>query len=282
MAKLRADQLLVDRGLAESRDAGAGADHGRAGVCRRRARSTSRGSRSPTTSTLDVRGRDHPWVSRGGIKLAHGARSFRLGRDRRGGDRRRLVDRRLHRCAAARAARRASMRSTAAPTSSRGSCAQDERVIVHEQTSARILTAAHIPEPVDLIVCDASFIGLAKVLDVPLGFAAPRRAAGRAGQAAVRGGARRGRQGRGGARSGRPCSASATRWPPGSTAQGLAGRRAWSKARSPAPRAMSSFCLPRGADPRLGAVWRGTPVIARCCFRTVRMVSGIRRTRAGA
>src|SRR3546814_18890732 len=48
---------------------------------------------------------------------------------------------------------------------------QDERVIVHEQTSARILTPAHIPEPLDLIVCDASFIGLAKVLEVQLGFA---------------------------------------------------------------------------------------------------------------
>ena len=48
---------------------------------------------------------------------------------------------------------------------------QDARVVVHEQTSARILTAAHIPERVDLIVCDASFIGLTKVLEVPLGFA---------------------------------------------------------------------------------------------------------------
>ena len=46
-------------------------------------------------------------------------------------------------------------------------------MIVHEQTSARILTDAHIPEPVDLIVCDASFIGLAKVLEVPLRFARP-------------------------------------------------------------------------------------------------------------
>jgi 23S rRNA (cytidine1920-2'-O)/16S rRNA (cytidine1409-2'-O)-methyltransferase len=53
---------------------------------------------------------------------------------------------------------------------------QDPRVAVLEQTSARILTAEHIPEPVNLIVCDASFIGLAKVLDRPLGFArAPAR-----------------------------------------------------------------------------------------------------------
>jgi 23S rRNA (cytidine1920-2'-O)/16S rRNA (cytidine1409-2'-O)-methyltransferase len=45
--------------------------------------------------------------------------------------------------------------------------------VVLEQLSARLLTTAHIPEPVDLIVCDASFIGLAKVLEVPLGFAGP-------------------------------------------------------------------------------------------------------------
>jgi 23S rRNA (cytidine1920-2'-O)/16S rRNA (cytidine1409-2'-O)-methyltransferase len=50
---------------------------------------------------------------------------------------------------------------------------QDERVIVHEQTSARILTEAHITEPVDLIVCDASFISLAKVLERPMSFAKP-------------------------------------------------------------------------------------------------------------
>ena len=50
---------------------------------------------------------------------------------------------------------------------------QDERVIVHEQTSARVLTDSHVPEPIDLIVCDASFIALAKVLDVPMRFARP-------------------------------------------------------------------------------------------------------------
>jgi 23S rRNA (cytidine1920-2'-O)/16S rRNA (cytidine1409-2'-O)-methyltransferase len=49
---------------------------------------------------------------------------------------------------------------------------QDVRVVVLEQTSARILTPAHIPETIDLIVCDASFIGLAKVLERPLSFAA--------------------------------------------------------------------------------------------------------------
>jgi 23S rRNA (cytidine1920-2'-O)/16S rRNA (cytidine1409-2'-O)-methyltransferase len=50
---------------------------------------------------------------------------------------------------------------------------QDPRVIVHEKTNARYLTEAIVTEPVDLIVCDASFIGLAKVLDTALGFAKP-------------------------------------------------------------------------------------------------------------
>ena len=48
---------------------------------------------------------------------------------------------------------------------------QDARVAVHEQTSARTLTEAEIDRPVDIIVCDASFIRLSAVLPVPLGFA---------------------------------------------------------------------------------------------------------------
>jgi 23S rRNA (cytidine1920-2'-O)/16S rRNA (cytidine1409-2'-O)-methyltransferase len=49
----------------------------------------------------------------------------------------------------------------------------DPRVEVLERTNARHLTAAEIPEPVDLIVCDASFISLEKVLATPLSFAKP-------------------------------------------------------------------------------------------------------------
>ena len=50
---------------------------------------------------------------------------------------------------------------------------QDSRVVVHEQTNARILDGTIVPEPVDIIVCDASFIGLAKVLEAPLKLARP-------------------------------------------------------------------------------------------------------------
>jgi 23S rRNA (cytidine1920-2'-O)/16S rRNA (cytidine1409-2'-O)-methyltransferase len=50
---------------------------------------------------------------------------------------------------------------------------QDPRVIVHEQTNARSLDNKIVPEPVDVIVCDASFIGLGKVLEAPLKLAKP-------------------------------------------------------------------------------------------------------------
>ena len=49
----------------------------------------------------------------------------------------------------------------------------DPRVVVLERTNARHLTRAQIPEPVDLIVCDASFIGLRRVLPAALALAAP-------------------------------------------------------------------------------------------------------------
>ncbi len=51
---------------------------------------------------------------------------------------------------------------------------QDPRVVVHEGVNARYLTRAEIPEPIDLITCDASFIGLATVLPAPLSLAADR------------------------------------------------------------------------------------------------------------
>ena len=169
MAKFRADQILVDRGLAESRTrAQALIMAGLVFVGDRKI--DKPGQQLAGDVVLDVRGRDHPWVSRGGIKLAHGLDHFGwevtgavaidVGSSTGG-----FTDVLLTRGAARVYAVDSGTNQLA------WKLRQDERVIVHEQTSARILTAAHIPEPVDLIVCDASFIGLAKVLDVPLTFA---------------------------------------------------------------------------------------------------------------
>lgn len=171
MPKIRIDQLLVDRGLAESRTrAQALVMAGLVFVGERKI--DKAGQQVPDDAAVDVRGRDHPWVSRGGIKLAHGLDHFGwdvggavaidVGSSTGG-----FTDVLLQRGAARVYAVDSGTNQLA------WKLRQDPRVIVHEQTSARVLTPANIPEPIDLIVCDASFIGLAKVLDVPLGFARP-------------------------------------------------------------------------------------------------------------
>jgi 23S rRNA (cytidine1920-2'-O)/16S rRNA (cytidine1409-2'-O)-methyltransferase len=171
MTKIRVDQLLVERGLVESRARAQAlilAGHVYSGE----RKVDKAGQQVAVDVPLDVRGRDHPWVSRGGIKLAHGLEHFGwdvsgavaidVGSSTGG-----FTDVLLSMGAARVYAVDSGTNQLA------WKLRQDARVIVHEQTSARILTAAHIPEPVDLIVCDASFIGLAKVLERPLSFAAP-------------------------------------------------------------------------------------------------------------
>ncbi|MET0245925.1 MAG: TlyA family RNA methyltransferase [Sphingomonas sp.] len=169
MAKTRADQMLVTRGLAESKTRAQALIM--AGLVFAGTRKVDKpGQAFADDVVLDVRGRDHPWVSRGGIKLAHGLDHFGwnvadavaidVGSSTGG-----FTDVLLTRGAARVYAVDSGTNQLA------WKLRQDPRVIVHEQTSARILTAAHIPEPVDLIVCDASFIGLAKVLERPMDFA---------------------------------------------------------------------------------------------------------------
>lgn len=121
---------------------------------------------------LTVKGRDHPWVSRGGVKLAHGLDHFGwdvagvvaidVGSSTGG-----FTDVLLTRGAARVYAVDSGTNQLA------WKLREDRRVIVLEQTNARYLTDVQVPEPVDMIVCDASFIGLAKVLTRPLDFAGP-------------------------------------------------------------------------------------------------------------
>ncbi len=121
------------------------------------------------TSPLEVRGQDHPWVSRGGLKLAHGLRHFALSAAdlvcldigaSTGGFTDVLLSegaKRVH-----------------AVDVGHGQLAwrlrNDARVVVHERTNARHMAEI---EPVDALVCDASFIGLATVLARPVTFCRP-------------------------------------------------------------------------------------------------------------
>ena len=240
-----ADQLLVARGLAESRTRAqalimAGA------VFSGEQKIAKAGDMLAEDAPLEVEGQDHPWVSRGGIKLDHGLTHFGfdvtgavaldVGSSTGG-----FTDVLLSRGAAKVYAVDVGTNQLA------WKLRQDPRVIVHEQTNARNLDASIVPEPVDIVVCDASFIGLAKVLDAPLGLAKPGREAGRAGQAAVRGRARGSRQGRGGPRPRRP-PARLRRGRGLGRIAGLARARRRPKARSPGPKAMSNSCWERSRN----------------------------------
>lgn len=167
--KIRLDQLIVDRGLADSKTRAQAlvmAGHVFVGDVK----AAKPGQQIGVDTEISVKGSDHPWVSRGGIKLAHALETFGIDvagmvaidvGSSTGG----FTDVLLTNGAA----------KVFAVDSGTNQLAwklrQDDRVIVHEQTSARILTEVHIPEKVDIIVCDASFIGLAKVLERPLSFA---------------------------------------------------------------------------------------------------------------
>ena len=171
-AKRRADQLLVEQGLAESRTKAQALILAGLVNCGER-RVDKPGEQLAAGVALALKGRDHPWVSRGGVKLAHALDHFRIAVEGHvaldigastGGFTEVLL---------LRGARR-----VYAVDVGHGQLAwklrQDPRVIVLERLNARYLTRANIPEPIDLITCDASFIGLSTVLPAPFGLAAEK------------------------------------------------------------------------------------------------------------
>ena len=171
MSKQRVDKLLVDRGLVETR-AKAQALIMAGKVYSGDRRVAKAGDTLPEDAPLELKGQDHPWVSRGGQKLAHALAEFSLdpkdvvaidvGASTGG-----FTDVLLTHDAA----------KVYAVDVGHGQLAwklrNDPRVVVLERTNARHLTAQHIPEPVDWIVCDASFIGLETVLPAALALAKP-------------------------------------------------------------------------------------------------------------
>lgn len=170
-SRRRLDQLLVERGLAESRTRAQALVM--AGLVFSGERRLDKpGSMTAADAPLEVRGRDHPWVSRGGVKLAaaldalaidpQGAICLDVGASTGG-----FTDVLLSRGAA---------RVYAVDVGS-GQLAwklrTDPRVVVLERTNIRELIASDVPEPVDLVVCDVSFIGLALALPPAMALTRP-------------------------------------------------------------------------------------------------------------
>ncbi len=168
--KLRLDQALVERGLAESR-AKAQAAIMAGLVFSGERRLDKPGHPVAADLALELRGKPHPWVSRGGIKLKHALDFFGLDPAGRtcldiGASTGGFTDVLLQHGAA----------KVYAVDVGEGQLdwrlRNDARVVVLEKTNARHLDAALVPETIGAVVCDASFIGLETVLPAPLALAA--------------------------------------------------------------------------------------------------------------
>jgi len=171
LAKERADKLLVDRGLAPTRA------RGQAMILAGQVYSGTKridkaGDLLAGDADLNVKGADHPWVSRGGLKLVHGLDHFGLDPTGRiaidvGASTGGFTDVLLTRGAV----------KVYAVDVGHGQLAwklrNDPRVVVLERTNARRLDRTQIPEPATVVVCDASFIGLETVLPAALALTAP-------------------------------------------------------------------------------------------------------------
>ena len=169
--KRRIDAILLERGLVDSR-AKAQALILAGTVWSGDRRLDKPGATLADDAPIEVRGREHPWVSRGGIKLAHALDHFGIDPTGKvaldiGASTGGFTDVLLTRGAA----------RVYAVDVGHGQLdwklRQDARVIVRERVNARYLTVREVPEPPDLVVCDASFIGLETVLPPALALAAP-------------------------------------------------------------------------------------------------------------
>jgi len=116
---------------------------------------------------IELKGEDHPWVSRGGVKLEHGIKAFRLD----------VLDSVCLDIGASTGGfthvllKNGAQRIYAVDVG-HGQLAweirNNDRVVVIERFNARYLTLNEIPEKIDFICCDASFIGLKTILPAAL------------------------------------------------------------------------------------------------------------------
>jgi len=127
------------------------------------------GQQVPIGSNIEIKGKKHPWVSRGGLKLEKAIIEFNLNCNSiialdigasTGGFTDVLLTKGAERVYAV----------DVGHGQLDWKLRQDSRVIVKEKTNARYLSNDIIKEPLDAIVCDASFISLKKILPAGLSF----------------------------------------------------------------------------------------------------------------
>ncbi len=170
--KIRADQAVVGQGLAASRTrAQALILAGK--VLANDTRIDKAGQMIAKDAMLRLKGKDHPWVSRGGLKLAHGLDYFEI--DAAGSV---VIDVGASTGGFTDVVLTAGAKKVYAVDVGHGQLdwklRNDKRVVVMERTNARHLTRDDIADEIDLIVCDASFISLKTVLPGAMSLAAAK------------------------------------------------------------------------------------------------------------
>jgi len=169
--KLRADDAMVKQGLAPSKSRAAALIL--AGAVFSGEEKIKKAGQFVTEGTvLSLKEKDHPWVSRGGMKLAHGLKEFKISLENQivmdvGSSTGGFTD----------VALKAGVKKVYAVDVGKGQLdwglRQDDRVVVMEGVNARYLALKNFPEAVDAIVCDASFISLKTLLPGPLSLLKP-------------------------------------------------------------------------------------------------------------
>ena len=162
MPKVRADVLLTQRGLAPS-TARAQALILAGKVFTQGRRVEKSGETLDEGAPLDVREPDHPYVSRGGVKLEGALDVFEYDPSGKtvadfGASTGGFTD-----CLLQRGATKV-FAIDVGYGQLHNKLRQDERVVIMERVNARHLKAIDLPAPLDLVVIDASFIGLEKLL----------------------------------------------------------------------------------------------------------------------
>jgi len=162
MARLRLDQLVLDKGLAPSRERAKAVVL--AGLVSVNGEVVSKaGTLVDTAADVALRAPDHPYVGRGGLKLAHALDSFSVAVEGRealdvGASTGGFTDVLLQRGAS----------RVVALDVGHGQLdwrlRNDPRVVVIEHFNARHLTRADLPAPIDIAVIDVSFISLRQIL----------------------------------------------------------------------------------------------------------------------
>jgi len=169
--KVRADVALVDRGLVESR-AKAQALIMAGVVFSGETKILKAGQQIKDGQALEVRGKEHDWVSRGGLKLEKGLKEFDV--DPTGLI---AIDVGASTGGFTDVLLQGGAQKVYAVDVGHGQLAwklrQDDRVVVMEKTNARYLDADAIPDPIDIVVCDASFISLKTVLPAAMALVKP-------------------------------------------------------------------------------------------------------------